>query len=85
MNNQSSRINGQLGRPAMNSHSSPCVSHPALSPFELGCLALRIARTDGVSVIQASQQIAQFRSSPSAPDVLAMRRHVRSLPLTLAQ
>jgi len=84
MNHQASRMNGRLGRPATTLHSSHCMSHPNLSPFELGCLALRIAKSDGVSVIQASQQIAQFRGAPSGPKVLAMRRHVRGLPLTLA-
>jgi hypothetical protein len=84
MNNLALRIDGPLGLPKTNSHSSPCVSHPNLSPCELECLALRIATTDGVSATQARQQVARFQGAPSGPNVMAMRRRIRSLPLALA-
>ena len=61
-----------------------CVSHPILSASELECLAQRIATIDGVSLALARQQIARLRAAPFGLNVLAMRRHVRRLPLAPA-
>lgn len=84
MNSLALRINGRLGLPVTTPHPSPCVSHPILSASELECLAQRIATIDGVSLALARQQIARFRGAPSGPNVLAMRRNVRRLPLAPA-
>ena len=81
MNNLALRITGRLGRPDVTLHTSSHVSHPTLSVSELECLAQRIATIDGVPIVQARRQIAQFRGAPFGPNVVAMRRRVRSLAL----
>jgi hypothetical protein len=83
MNYLAFRMSGRLGRPVLTVHTSSRVSHPKLSIFELESLAQRVARTDGVPILQARRQIARFMGAPFGTNVLAMRRRVRCLALAL--